>query len=189
VTRDHIDLHLPTAYVPSALSEFERHSIELTIPAPSTPTYGSSSWNVTRLGSEFHSEYHRLEEIESFINELSETYPRLVEIVRIGQSSEGREIIGVKIEEASCSFSTCHIWVLPLHLPDIARIKKSAPEDCCTRCSARTRREYGMVPPTHQYPRQHILSGSPYHLRYILPMPLLCPVTSLVLSMNCWNIS
>jgi Zinc carboxypeptidase len=141
VTRDHIDLHLPTSYVPPVLSEFERHSIELTIPARSTPPYGSSSWNVTQLGSEFHSEYHRLEEIRSFINELSETYPRLVEVVRIGQSSEGREIIGVKIEEASCFLpQLLYLGWLPLHT---ARIKKSASEDCCTRCSARTRRESG----------------------------------------------
>lgn len=108
MTPDHIDLRLPTPYVPSLLSSFERQPIELTIPALPRPPYGTSSWNLGWLSSTFHSEYHRLEGVMEFINELSEEYPRLVEIVRIGQSSEGREIIGIKIEEA-CRFPV--IWI------------------------------------------------------------------------------
>jgi extracellular matrix protein 14 len=105
VTPDHIDLRLSTPYIPSALSGFERRPIVISVPAPSLPRHQSSSWNLSELASEFHSEYHCLEEIMEFVNELSETYPCLVEVIRIGHSSEGREIIGIKIEV---------VWRLPL---------------------------------------------------------------------------
>lgn len=42
-----------------------------------------------------------------FINELSEMYPCLVEVIRIGHSSEGREITGIKIEEVRRFLLNC----------------------------------------------------------------------------------
>lgn len=69
---------------------------------PTLPTSPPSPGaNDTRLPleSDFHNSYHRLEDIYKFMEDLKEGWPELIEILPIGNSSEGREIKGIRIGE------------------------------------------------------------------------------------------
>ena len=45
----------------------------------------------------YHEDYHRLEDIEYFVDRLSELHPELVTLTNIGHSSEGREMLALTI--------------------------------------------------------------------------------------------
>ncbi|KAL7415333.1 hypothetical protein BDY24DRAFT_338162 [Mrakia frigida] len=49
------------------------------------------------LETDFHDSYHRIGEVSDFLDDLKKGWPELVEIVTIGNSSEGREIKGIRI--------------------------------------------------------------------------------------------
>lgn len=49
------------------------------------------------LETDFHDSYHRIGEVYDFLEDLKKGWPELVEIVTIGNSSEGREIKGIRI--------------------------------------------------------------------------------------------
>lgn len=130
----------------------------MSIPPP-PPLLGSShqsqaDWDLTHLTSSFHSQYHRLEDITKFFNELSNAFPHLVELVRVGQSTEGREILAIKIEEVCWAglleypkfpgpvtdkATTFASYLLP-HLS--AREQESASADSHSRSTTCPRREH-----------------------------------------------
>jgi hypothetical protein len=47
--------------------------------------------------STFHGSYHTLEEIELFVVALASTYPKLVEVVWLGESWENRDVFAIRI--------------------------------------------------------------------------------------------
>ncbi|KAF8316152.1 hypothetical protein DL93DRAFT_2111686 [Clavulina sp. PMI_390] len=103
-TPDHVDIHFASSQLPSQLSSFPQTSFSVEIPPPTPsplrpPSPHRTPWDLEHLDSGFHSSYHRFEDIVEFIDELARTFPRLVELVRVGQTAEGREILGIKIEE------------------------------------------------------------------------------------------
>ena len=53
--------------------------------------------------STFHSSYHLLPEIETFISDLAKEHPDLVELISIGRTSEQREMTVVKISNTNSS--------------------------------------------------------------------------------------
>ncbi|CDO75851.1 hypothetical protein BN946_scf184833.g2 [Trametes cinnabarina] len=49
--------------------------------------------------STYHAVYHPLYEIEDFMQEMASAYPNLVELVNLGHSSEGREMLAMRISK------------------------------------------------------------------------------------------
>jgi hypothetical protein len=94
---------LSPALLPPQFASFEHSTTRHSIPPNANPTslVLSSNWDLNHLRSDFHTEYHRVEEIFSFANELAKAFPLTIELVRLGQSSEGREILGIRVEKAS----------------------------------------------------------------------------------------
>ena len=66
-----------------------------------------SPYGLKNLDSPVHNAYHRIEEIGKYANDLARTFPHEVELVRLGQSTENREILGIRIEKVLmiCKFS------------------------------------------------------------------------------------
>ncbi|GJE92386.1 peptidase M14 [Phanerochaete sordida] len=102
VGEHHVDVYLPDgsanasapslaalpyadAYLPSALFEVPR-------------TRPQSYWDLGSLtNTTFHTQYHSLEDIHTFTQELLELYPNNVKVVPIGHSAENREMFALEI--------------------------------------------------------------------------------------------
>jgi carboxypeptidase A4 len=54
--------------------------------------------------------YHRLDDIYGYLNYLADTYPRIVQLVSIGSSSEGRPLYVVRISSSSSGTKPA-IWI------------------------------------------------------------------------------
>lgn len=52
---------------------------------------------MTFSNSTFHSSYHPLREVDTFISDLAKGHPDLVELITIGRTAEQREMTAVKI--------------------------------------------------------------------------------------------
>ncbi|KAF5372907.1 hypothetical protein D9758_001469 [Tetrapyrgos nigripes] len=99
-------------YVPSAQTDYEQvipQSLKWA-PRTVTPIYHSnaptntlstsnlSQWNLSSLtNTSYHSAYHPLFEIDSFISEMVQEFPDEVSVVQLGHSAEGREMLGLKL--------------------------------------------------------------------------------------------
>ncbi|RDX54557.1 hypothetical protein OH76DRAFT_1373345 [Lentinus brumalis] len=60
----------------------------------------SGQWNLSSLSnSTYHSVYHPLYEIEDFMGEMTRAYPNLVQLVNIGHTGEGREMVAMKLSK------------------------------------------------------------------------------------------
>jgi len=55
--------------------------------------------------------YHRLDDIYGYLSYLADTYPKTVQVVSIGSSSEGRPLKVVRISSASSSGAKPAIWI------------------------------------------------------------------------------
>jgi hypothetical protein len=60
---------------------------------------------------EFFKKYHRYNEIVTFLKKIQSEHPSLVEIVSIGKSTEGREIMSAKISDKSITTPKKTIWI------------------------------------------------------------------------------
>ncbi len=54
--------------------------------------------------------YHRIDDIYGYLNYLADTYPRLVQLVSIGSSFEGRPLYVVRISSSSSGTNPA-IWI------------------------------------------------------------------------------
>ena len=61
------------------------------------PLPATGPWNLSSIESSFHDGYHPLSEIYSFSQQLAEEYADLVELVKLGRSGEGRDILALNI--------------------------------------------------------------------------------------------
>ncbi|RPD65540.1 hypothetical protein L226DRAFT_530887 [Lentinus tigrinus ALCF2SS1-7] len=82
--------------------------LELPLPAagsiplshPEVLAGSSGKWNLGSLSnSTYHSVYHPLYEINEFMEEMARAYPNLVQLVDLGHTGEGREMIAMKLSK------------------------------------------------------------------------------------------
>ncbi|KAF9811509.1 hypothetical protein IEO21_06560 [Rhodonia placenta] len=111
ISQSHVDIYFPTLHdylsspfhdidLPHNTSRVSRAA--LIPPSTSGRDTGPSSWNLTSLSnSTFHSVYHPLEEIEEFVEAMAILYPDIVQLVNIGHSAEGREMVAMRISKGS----------------------------------------------------------------------------------------
>lgn len=60
--------------------------------------FATDSWNLGSFSnSTFHSDYHTLYEVESFMHEMVLSYPDIIRLAEIGHSAEGREMYALEI--------------------------------------------------------------------------------------------
>lgn len=101
VTPTHIDIYSPSSspFLPLSFCNHTHTHTKTNIPLPETPARVSrTDWNLTSLeNSTFHSVYHPLFEIDKFIIDIVASYPDVAQLVLLGHSGEGREILGLKI--------------------------------------------------------------------------------------------
>lgn len=89
--------------IPDNLSIEHEHPYTTTshyIPHPSSfpPRSLNTEWELEDLeASTFHGEYHRMPEIIDFTNELARQYPKHIELVRLGQTTEAQEILAIRV--------------------------------------------------------------------------------------------
>jgi len=68
---------------------------------PQKPSASFLPWNLVSLtNSTFHEDYHPLQDIDRFVDELLELHPDLVTRTDIGHTSEGREMFALTISRA-----------------------------------------------------------------------------------------
>lgn len=107
MTQDHVDIYFPA---PSSTSSSRiiayPHSSTLipntppSHPQTQTQTNPPTNWtSLPPLSSPYHTSYHPLFEIDSFLYALEREHPELVEVFRVGISGEGRDLLGVRISK------------------------------------------------------------------------------------------
>ena len=108
----HVPFHLPPGishridgWNHDASSYTHAHAPSPPASAPAVPVAATDNageirrhWDVVSpSNATFHGQYHPLEEIESFVRDLSAAYPRQLSVVRLGHSGEGREMFALEI--------------------------------------------------------------------------------------------
>jgi Zinc carboxypeptidase len=67
-----------------------------------TASEAGTRWDVVSpSNATFHTQYHPLDEIQSFMRDLAAAYPKQVTIVPLGHSGEGREMFALEISALS----------------------------------------------------------------------------------------
>ena len=83
----------------------EAGTIPLSRPEHLAFSYGN--WDLSSLANTtYHAVYHPLHEIESFMEDLSSSYPSLVQLVNLGHSAEGSEMVAMKISKDTSSLGS-----------------------------------------------------------------------------------
>ncbi|KAI0746824.1 hypothetical protein C8Q80DRAFT_1104791 [Daedaleopsis nitida] len=98
----HVDIRFADTDQTLDLPLPEAGSRPLSRPKDFAQSYGN--WDITSFtNTTYHAIYHPLYEIENFMEDLAVTHPTLVELVQLGHSGEGREMVGLKISKDSSS--------------------------------------------------------------------------------------
>jgi extracellular matrix protein 14 len=103
LTPSHIDIYSPPSVPspPSQLLLLPHTETDIPILSNLRPQYANtpwSGWNLsTFANSTYHASYHRLHEIDSFIQDITALHPDLVHVANLGHSGEGREMSALKI--------------------------------------------------------------------------------------------
>jgi Zinc carboxypeptidase len=126
ISHSHVDVYFPyrTAEVelgllPSHLSPTTSHHIDKGMPSfthadpikhASSPIVNEGQrWDVASpSNATFHSQYHPLDEIHSFVRDLSAAYPHQVSIISLGHSGEGREMFALEITSRASAGHKSH---------------------------------------------------------------------------------
>lgn len=59
---------------------------------------GIGSWDLSTVSNcSFHASYHEYDEIIAFTQQLAEDFPKLVEIVKLGRTHEGRDVVAINV--------------------------------------------------------------------------------------------
>ena len=68
-------------------------------------TVTKAEWNGSSLiNTTFHESYHPLDEIDAFLNQLSNAYPNTTRLISLGHSAEGREMTALSISTGPYKF-------------------------------------------------------------------------------------
>ncbi|KAF8677525.1 hypothetical protein RHS04_06041 [Rhizoctonia solani] len=109
LTPSHVDVHMDTtADLPLSLANRRYTTLPHSFPYNYDyhPTTASSSKHPkidlsSLQDNEFHRAYHTYEEINQFVVALASQYPKLVEVVWLGASSEERDVFAIRIGKRS----------------------------------------------------------------------------------------
>lgn len=107
VGQDHVDVYLPgnTSVLSSGQLQYADTRLPrelLAVP----PRHAAAYWNLSSLSNTtFHSTYHPLEDIHTFMQELLDLYPDNVNVVPIGHTAENREMFALQIFKDQRSLS------------------------------------------------------------------------------------
>ncbi|KAG7095009.1 hypothetical protein E1B28_005803 [Marasmius oreades] len=78
------------------------HEVSYIPSANASTTSQMDEWDLSSLANTtYHSAYHPLHEINSFIHQLAEIFPTKVEVVELGHSALGREMYALKLTSGS----------------------------------------------------------------------------------------
>ena len=128
ISRSHIDIYFPhlalaTAeldLLPPTLSQSASHHTIAgrTPPFPHAYRAGSASSATRRQergdpvalpsNETFHAGYHTLDEINDFVLDLADAYPRQVSVIPLGHSGEGREMFALEITAGASASQVSH---------------------------------------------------------------------------------
>ncbi|KAG8907769.1 putative metallocarboxypeptidase ecm14 [Tulasnella sp. 403] len=101
LNKDYVDIYFPSeSGVPAYFTSLNHTALSPALPNRETSLRPSpiGPWNVSTLANcTFHNGFHTLEEIDSFVQQLANEYPNLVELVRLGKTSENRDILALNI--------------------------------------------------------------------------------------------
>jgi len=113
ISATHVDVYFPTIddYLSSPFNDAHilRNTTRIPKSAVTPPSLSDllrvrQPWNLTSLSNTtFHSMYHPLYEIEEFMQDMAELYPDFVQLVNIGHSAEGREMVAMRLSKGSRS--------------------------------------------------------------------------------------
>ncbi|KAJ7193111.1 peptidase M14 [Mycena pura] len=95
----YVDIYSPqfSPSLPIALLSTPHSLSNITIPEQS-PRTQQRHWGLNSLAkTKFHNDYHPQYEVDEFIDDLAKLHPDKVTVLRLGHSSEGRELLGLKI--------------------------------------------------------------------------------------------
>ncbi|KAI0682248.1 hypothetical protein C8Q76DRAFT_763657 [Earliella scabrosa] len=94
----HVDVLFDDAEQKLGIPLPEAGTLPLSRPEHLASSYGN--WNLTSLSNTtYHAFYHPLSEIENFMDDLATAHPSLVQLVPLGHSGEGREMVGLRISK------------------------------------------------------------------------------------------
>ncbi|KAK7051725.1 zinc carboxypeptidase [Favolaschia claudopus] len=98
VHAQYIDIYSPSSSpLPTSLYSIPHTANSIAIPNLNH-LRSSSNWHLTSLAnSTFHAEYHPQSEIDWFMHEIARLHPSVATVLKLGRSTEGREIFGLKI--------------------------------------------------------------------------------------------
>jgi len=102
LSRSHIDIYVPAGSdLPSVLMNTSH--VSSTIGAePVARSITEAGWNLSSLAnSTYHGSYHPLYEIDQFVQEVAELNQNIVELHKIGHSTEGREMTAITLSASS----------------------------------------------------------------------------------------
>ncbi|KAI0254492.1 hypothetical protein BJV78DRAFT_1184679 [Lactifluus subvellereus] len=127
IGHSHVDIYFPRPAVaevelgllPSHLPPTASHHINRSTPScmladrvkhASSPIVNEGRrWDVVSpSNATFHSQYHPLDEINSFARDLADAYPHQVSIIPLGHSSEGREMFALEITSGASAAHVSH---------------------------------------------------------------------------------
>ncbi|KAJ7148727.1 peptidase M14 [Mycena crocata] len=96
----HADIYTPSSSepLPHALMDTPHSMNIISAPKPSLLRSQSGSWNLDSLvNTTFHDHYHTQSEVDEFIGEMAQLHSESVTILRLGNTGEGRQMLGLKI--------------------------------------------------------------------------------------------
>jgi Zinc carboxypeptidase len=127
ISHSHVDIYFPRRTVAEAelsllpfhLSPTTSHHIDKgttsfthagTVKHASFPIVSESQhWDVASpSNATFHSQYHPLDEINTFVRDLADAHPQQVSIIPLGHSGEGREMFALEITSGGSAGHVSH---------------------------------------------------------------------------------
>ncbi|KAG8924495.1 putative metallocarboxypeptidase ecm14 [Tulasnella sp. 418] len=98
-----VDIHLGagSADLPKLLQELPHNSFSVAADSSMRPRPTPMAWNLTSLTSKYHDAYHPIDEVVAFLEQLSEDFDESMELIELGRTHEGREILAVSITKKS----------------------------------------------------------------------------------------
>ncbi|KAI0300500.1 hypothetical protein B0F90DRAFT_1846663 [Multifurca ochricompacta] len=126
ISPSHVDIYFPHPPVaeagldlfPPYLLPTARHQIESQTPScahagcikhASSTIITERRWDLASLSNAtFHSRYHPLGEIHSFVRDLADAYPHQVSVIPLGHSGEGREMFALEITSGASGGLVSH---------------------------------------------------------------------------------
>ncbi|KAF7322012.1 Zinc carboxypeptidase [Mycena kentingensis (nom. inval.)] len=80
------------------------------------PVRAATEWDLSSLqNTTFHDVYHSQTDVDAFLRQLADLNPGVVEVVELGHSAEGREMLGLKISKPTNTTKLGFVLMGPQH--------------------------------------------------------------------------